>query len=134
MRQGWCVALSCFASLPVFLKRQNSQPLQEGSSLARNSSVIPSPSIVPSATYIPWRDRPHLQLKVASEIAGVSPASLYRFSDEGRLKLRELGGRTLVDTKSLIALIESAKDWTPKNRGGEARKKRADVARTALQG
>ena len=89
--------------------------------MARNSSVIPSPSIVPSATYIPWRDRPHLQLKVASEIAGVSPASLYRFSDEGRLKLRELGGRTLVDTKSLIALIETAKDWTPKKRGEESR-------------
>jgi hypothetical protein len=123
-----------FCKFACFPEATELPTLQEGSSLARNSSVIPSPSIVPSATYIPWRDRPHLQLKVASEIAGVSPASLYRFSDEGRLKLRELGGRTLVDTKSLIALIESAKDWTPKNRGGEARKKRADVARIALQG
>jgi hypothetical protein len=101
--------------------------------LARNSSILeskPTPSI---AGYTPWRDRPLLQLKTASEIAGVSPASLYRFSDEGKLKLRELGGRTLVDTKSLIALIDSAADWTPKNRGGEARQKRAAVARTALQ-
>jgi hypothetical protein len=120
--------------LLVFLKRQNSQPLQEGSFLARNSSTLesePAPSV---AGYTPWRDRPLLQLKTASEIAGVSPASLYRFSDEGKLKLRELGGRTLVDTKSLIALIETAKDWTPKKRGEEARAKRKEVARTALQG
>src|SRR3954470_11178926 len=87
-----------------------------------------------SANYTPWRNRPLLQLKLASEIAGVSPASLYRFSDEGKLKLRELGGRTLVDTKSLIALIESAKDWTPKPRGGEARAARKTAARAALQG
>jgi hypothetical protein len=60
--------------------------------LARNST----PSV---AGYTPWRDRPLLQLKTASEIAGVSPASLYRFSDEGKLKLRELGGRTLVDPR-----------------------------------
>ena len=102
--------------------------------MARNSSPIESKPGQSVAGYTPWRDRPLLQLKTASEIAGVSPASLYRFSDEGRLKLRELGGRTLVDTKSLIALIDSAKDWTPKNRGGEARAKRKEVARTALQG
>jgi hypothetical protein len=40
---------------------------------------------------------------------------------------------TRADTKSLIALIDSAADWTPKNRGGEARQKRAAVARMALQ-
>ncbi|MCP3417785.1 helix-turn-helix domain-containing protein [Bradyrhizobium brasilense] len=82
--------------------------------------------------YTPWRERPLLPLKVASEIAGVSPASLYRFSDEGKLKLRELGGRTLVDTQSLIALIETAKDWSPRKCGAEARAKRKDAARAAL--
>jgi hypothetical protein len=71
-------------------------------------------------------------LKVASEIAGVSAASLYRFSDEGRLKFRELGGRTLVDTNSLIALISSAKDWAPRDRGKEARAKRKEIARASL--
>ena len=101
--------------------------------MARNSSAFESKAAPSVAGYTPWRDRPLFQLKTASEIAGVSPASLYRFSDEGKLKLRELGGRTLVDTKSLIALIDSAADWTPKNRGGEARQKRAAVARTALQ-
>jgi hypothetical protein len=101
--------------------------------VARNSIAVESSS-VSFVGYTPWRDRPMLQLKIASEIAGVSPASLYRFSDEGKLKLRELGGRTLVDTKSLIALIESAKDWTPKQRGGEARAARKTAARAALQG
>ncbi len=87
----------------------------------------------PVPAYTPWRERPLLPLKIASEIAGVSPASLYRFSDEGRLKLRELGGRTLVDTTSLIALIDTAKDWTPRPRGQEARAKRKEIARTALR-
>lgn len=71
-------------------------------------------------------------MKTASEIVGVSIASLYKFSDTGRLKLREFGGRTRVDTKSLIALIETAADWTPKNRGVEARAKRKEVARSAF--
>jgi hypothetical protein len=69
---------------------------------------------IDAAAYIPWRDRPLLPLKVASEVAGVSPASLYRFSDEGRLRLRELAGRTLVDTKSLILLLDSAAEWVPR--------------------
>jgi hypothetical protein len=72
-------------------------------------------------------------LKVASEIAGVSPASLYRFSDEGTLKFRELAGRTLVETKSLIDFIDSAKAWAPRDRGKEARAKRKEIARAALQ-
>jgi hypothetical protein len=72
-------------------------------------------------------------MKVASEIVGVSIASLYKFSDTGRLKLREFGGRTLVDTKSLIALIDTASDWVPKNRGAEARAKRKEIARSAFQ-
>lgn len=91
-------------------------------------SVLGSP-----AACTTWRERPLLQLKIAAELAGVSPASLYRFSDEGKLKLKELGGRTLVDTKSLIALIESARDWTPKQRGGEACAARKAAAGAALQ-
>jgi len=125
---------ACFADLPVFPKRQSFNPFREGSSLPRNSSESESKQLSSVAGYTPWRDRPLLQLKTASEIAGVSPASLYRFSDEGKLKLRELGGRTLVDTKSLIALIETAKDWTPRKRGEEARAKRKEIARSAMQG
>jgi len=50
------------------------------------------------------------------------------------LRLRELGGRTLVDTKSLIGADRHRKDWTPKNRGQEARAKRKEIARAAFQG
>jgi hypothetical protein len=80
---------------------------------------------------IPWRDRPLLPLKIAAEIIGVSPASLYRFADEGRLKLRTLAGRTLVDAPSLSALADSATDWKSTDRGKEARAKRAETARSA---
>lgn len=100
------------------------------------SKVTPATKFPPAALapQTPWRDRPLHPMKTAAEICGVSIASLYRFSDEGRLTLRRLGGRTLVDTKSLIALVESAEKWTPYDRGKEARAKRKEIARAALQG
>lgn len=80
-----------------------------------------------------WHERPLLPLKVASEIIGVSVASLYNFVDQGRLRFRQLGGRTLVDTKSLMALVDNAEEWTPSDRGKEARAKRKQLARAALR-
>lgn len=80
-----------------------------------------------------WQDRPHLQLQVASEIAGVSEASLYRAASDGQLTLVRLAGRTLVETKSFIAFIGTAVPWTPSDRGAAARAKRAEAARAALR-
>ena len=79
----------------------------------------------------PWRDRPFQPLQTASEIAGVSVASLYRLAGEGKLKLRRLAGRTLVETESLIELIGSAEPWTPSDRGKAARQRRSEIARAA---
>lgn len=72
-----------------------------------------------------WQDRPLLSLQLASEIAAISAASLYRYADAGRLNLRRLAGRTLVETGSLIELMNSAEPWKPSQRGKEARAKRA---------
>ncbi len=96
----------------------------------------PRPIASPSSALAgstPWRERAFLSLKIAAEVSSVSIATLYRFSDAGRLKLRDFGGRTLVDTQSLIALINSAKDWTPRDRGSEARAKRKEVAAAGLR-
>lgn len=93
-------------------------------------ALIPATAPTPVT---PWRDRPLLPLKVAAEIVGVSVASLYRFADEGRLKFRQLAGRTLVDTKSLINLADSADDWTPRDVGKEARAKRKEIAAAAFR-
>ncbi len=101
--------------------------------MARINSISESTPAMALAGATPWRERAFLQLKAASEIAGVSVTTLYRFSDAGRLKLREFGGRTLVDTPSFIALLATAEDWTPKDRGKEARAKRREIARAALQ-
>jgi hypothetical protein len=100
----------------------------------RKTTSTANSQLAKPAPQTPWRDRPLHPMKSAAELCGVSIASLYRFSDEGRLVLRRLGGRTLVDTKSLIALIESAESWTPYDRGKEARAKRKEIARAALQG
>jgi hypothetical protein len=69
---------------------------------------------------IAWRDRPFQSLQSASQILGLSTASLYRMAAAGHLKLRRLSGRTLVETQGLIALIESAEEWTPSTRTRQA--------------
>lgn len=73
---------------------------------------------------IPWRERPFLQLKLASEIAGVSPASLYKAAGDERLVFVKLGGRTLVETRSFIAFTETAARWAPSDRGAAGRESR----------
>ena len=87
--------------------------------------------LVPERT--PWRDRPLQTMQIASAIAGVSVAALYRAASEGRLILRRLEGRTLVETSSLTAFIDGAESWTPSNRGAKARAIRAVAARSALE-
>lgn len=81
-----------------------------------------------------WRDRPLTSMQTAAAISGVSTASLYRFASEGKLTLKSLAGRTLVETTSLVALIDGAEPWTPSSqtRGAvAARKRRNTDAKTA---
>lgn len=78
---------------------------------------------------LPWRDLAFLPLPQASQIAGVSTASLYKYEADGKLEFRRLAGRTLVTTSSLIRLIEGAEPWHPSDRGKEARSKRTERAR-----
>jgi hypothetical protein len=72
-----------------------------------------------------WQDRAMLSLQLAAEIAGISVASLYRAAGEGRLTFRRLEGRTVVETASLVELLNAAEVWTPSERGKEARAKRS---------
>jgi predicted site-specific integrase-resolvase len=88
--------------------------------------MLPNPT--DNSRDIPWRDRPLQPMKTAAEIAGISVASLYRYAAEGRLTFRKLAGRTLVDTASLIELIDSADAGTPSTRTRAACAKRASRA------
>ena len=89
--------------------------------------------LAPKSEAIHWRERPLHSMQAASNIAGVSKASLYRFANDGRLKLKRLAGRTLVETKSLIALVDAADDWTPATRTNKACAARAARARAAWE-
>ncbi|MDB5507726.1 MAG: hypothetical protein JWL93_195 [Hyphomicrobiales bacterium] len=80
-----------------------------------------------------WRASLYQSMQAAAKITGVSPASLYRLEAEGKLKLRRLAGRTLVETASLIALADMAEPWTASQRGDEARRARVSRARAAWQ-
>jgi hypothetical protein len=75
-----------------------------------------------------WREAPRLRLKTAAEVSGLSVSSLYNLANDGKLIFRRLAGRTLVDTASLIALIDSDEPWTPSKRGEAARLKRSKEA------
>lgn len=77
------------------------------------------------APEVPWRQSAFQTLQQASSIVGVSVASLYRFEIEKRLIFKRLAGRTLVDTPSLIALVEGAESWTPSTDAAAARAARA---------
>jgi hypothetical protein len=101
-------------------QEQNKMPRQPASEAAK---------LAP--TRIPWRERPLQTLKTASEIAGVSVSSLYRLAAEGKLRFRKLAGRTVVETPSLVALVDSAEAWTPSDRGKAARARRSEIARAA---
>jgi hypothetical protein len=106
--------------------------------LARDNSKLQLTPAVTLAGSIPWRERAFLQLKAASEIAGVSVTTLYRFSDAGSLKLREFGGRTLVDTPSFIALLDTTKTGRRrtgvKRPGQSAKKSRAPRCKVERRG
>lgn len=86
----------------------------------------PKPAI--QSLPLSWRDCAFLTVQNAAAIAGVSPASLYRFAKEGRLELRRLGGRTVVETRSLVAILAAAEAWAPSGRARaavESRSKRS---------
>ncbi|WP_417578592.1 hypothetical protein [Pelagibacterium sp.] len=78
-----------------------------------------------------WRARPLLPIKMAANIAGVSPASLYRAQTDGSIEFKRLAGRTLVTTQSLVAMIDGAEPWTPSDRGAHGRAARTERARAA---
>ncbi len=65
------------------------------------------------AQKVHWRDRPLLTIKEASAIAGVSIVTVYRQAKAERLTLKSLSGRTMVDTNSLAAFLDTAEDWKP---------------------
>ncbi|MAN78360.1 MAG: hypothetical protein CML24_14530 [Rhizobiales bacterium] len=92
---------------------------------------VPASADTYSGQSIDWRSAAYLPLPRASEIAGISTASLYNMNEAGRLEFKRLAGRTLVTTKSLIALLDSAEDWTPSDRGQHARRARTGRARAS---
>lgn len=104
-------------------------PLQSAQNTARSERALSANRVSPTPT-VSWRDCPRVTMKVGSAVSGLSISTLYRVAGEGRLTLWRLGGRVLIETSDLIALIDSAEPWSPSNRGKEARAKRAEIARS----
>lgn len=71
-----------------------------------------------------WRDKPLLTLTVTSELINVSTPTLYKLAGAGKLSFKRLGHRTMVETASIIDLLDSAESWSPSGRTDKARRAR----------
>lgn len=60
-----------------------------------------------------WREKPFHTLQAAGEIICVSTPTLYKMAEEGLLTFKRLRRRTMVQTDSIIAFLDSAEPWTP---------------------
>lgn len=78
--------------------------------------------------YVPWWQRPVLQVKTGAEVLGCSPTQIYKLAGEGRLVMKRLAGRVVVETQGIVLLLEAAEAWTPSTRGEAGRRKRAELA------
>jgi hypothetical protein len=73
-------------------------------------------------------------VQAASQLLGLSTASIYRLAGDGQLKLKRLGGRTLVETDGIVRTLESAEDWTPSARARKAKQAQLDAHRVGRAG
>ncbi|WP_342110517.1 hypothetical protein [Methylobacterium sp. SI9] len=93
----------------------------------------PTKKLLERSDAIPWQKRPHLRMDVAGDVTGLSRTTIYRLASEGRLKLKRIAGRVVVDTAGILILVENAEPWRPGKRGAAARAKRSIAARAALR-
>jgi excisionase family DNA binding protein len=64
-----------------------------------------------------WREKPLQSIKVAGELTNVSRPTLYKLAEQGKLVFRRLGARrTMVETASIVAYLDSAEPWVPLSR------------------
>lgn len=90
------------------------------------------PSPAPKADRAtPWRERELLPLRVAAEIIGISPASLYRLQAEGRVTFKRIAGRVLLPVADIAAIVDGAENWKASAQGLAARQARVEAARAA---
>lgn len=83
------------------------------------------------ADAVPWQSRPYLRMDVTAEVTGLSRSTIYRLASAGRLTLRRLAGRVVVETGGVLTLVETAEPWRPGTRGAAARAKRAGAIKVA---
>jgi hypothetical protein len=60
-----------------------------------------------------WQQIPHQPVQRTAGILGCSPSQVYNRLNDGQLKGVTLGGRTLVTTESILALLAEVKPWLP---------------------
>jgi len=75
-----------------------------------------------------WRDLPYQTVANAARIGGCSPAKIYAYLHFGDLRAVKLGGKTLIETGSLVALLSRATRWqSDRIRVAAANKRRLEV-------
>jgi excisionase family DNA binding protein len=77
-----------------------------------------------------WRERPYQTIDKAADLTCRSKAHIYQLIHNGQLKAVTLGGKTLVETGSMITFLERARRWHPdRERVAAANRKRAEISK-----
>ena len=62
--------------------------------------------------FIPWRETPFQSIKNTAALTARSKGGVYWLINSGVLRAVTLGGKTAVDTRSLLAFLEGAIRWS----------------------
>lgn len=107
-------------------------------SARRKSRPAEQISALPIEARIHWRDRPFLTMEVAAELLGCSRAKIYNLATlpMAAIKLVSLGGRTLAETASIVAHLDTARPFVPTgtDRRGAALARARRIAREQASG
>jgi AcrR family transcriptional regulator len=77
-----------------------------------------------------WHEFPYQSIAKSAQILGCSPAQIYAHLKSKKLRASALGGKTLIETKSLLAFLERAKPWQPnRRRVAAANERRVELAK-----
>jgi excisionase family DNA binding protein len=95
---------------------------------SRARARVPVP--VGTASAPPWQDRPYQTVKYAAELTGRSKPSIYTLIHAQELRAVRLAGKTLIETRSLIAFLDQARRWRPdRDRVAAANRSRAELSK-----
>ena len=100
--------------------------LQDLGAQPSNTALTPTPQ---RSLDEAWRTTEFLPLQRVAILLGVSRSGVYNLRRAGTLKFRRIAGRTVVVTRDVATLVDTAEEWKPSAAGAAARAHRAQTVK-----